>query len=114
MGIGAGGGIIAKAIELGGIDFIVIYNSSRFRITGAGSLAGLMPYRDAHQVILEVAHEVLSIVKKTSVIAGICGTHPFYQGGNMRKFLRTLKDMEILGVQNSPTVGLIDKNFYLD
>jgi len=77
---------------------------------GFGSLAGLMPYGDAHQILLELAAEVLSVVKYTPVLAGVTGTHPFYQGYRMRKFLQELKEMGFSGVQNFPTVGLIDKN----
>lgn len=110
LGAGAGVGIIAKMAELAGIDFIVIYNSGRFRMAGFGSLAGLMPYGDAHQILLELAQEVLSVVDHTPVLAGVTGTHPLYQGYRMRKFLEMLKDMGFSGVQNFPTVGLIDKN----
>ncbi|WP_054843660.1 phosphoenolpyruvate hydrolase family protein [Vulcanisaeta souniana] len=110
LGAGAGIGIIAKMAELAGIDFIVIYNSGRFRMAGFGSLAGLMPYGDAHQILLDLAQEVLSVVDHTPVLAGVTGTHPFYQGYRMKKFLEVLKDMGFSGVQNFPTVGLIDKN----
>ncbi len=110
LGAGAGIGIIAKMAELAGIDFIVIYNSGRFRMAGFGSLAGLMPYGDAHQILLDLAQEVLSVVDHTPVLAGVTGTHPFYQGYRMKKFLEMLKDMGFSGVQNFPTVGLIDKN----
>lgn len=110
IGVGAGVGIIAKVAELAGADLIIIYNSGRYRMAGFGSLAGLMPYGDAHQVLLELAPEVLSVVKYTPVLAGVTGTHPFYQGYRMRKFLGYLKDMGFSGVQNFPTVGLIDKD----
>lgn len=110
IGVGAGVGIIAKVAELAGADLIIIYNSGRYRMAGFGSLAGLMPYGDAHQVLLELAPEVLSVVKYTPVLAGVTGTHPFYQGHRMRRFLRELKEMGFSGVQNFPTVGLIDKN----
>jgi len=110
IGAGAGTGISAKASELGGADFIIIYNSGRYRMAGFGSLAGLMPYGDAHEVLLDISKEVLSIVRKTPVLAGICGTHPLYQGGRMRSFIRMLKSEGFSGVQNFPTVGLIDKN----
>ncbi len=110
IGVGAGVGIIAKVAELAGADLIIIYNSGRYRMAGFGSLAGLMPYGDAHQVLLELAPEVLSVVKYTPVLAGVTGTHPFYQGYRMRKFLQELKEMGFSGIQNFPTVGLIDKN----
>ena len=110
IGVGAGVGIIAKVAELAGADLIIIYNSGRYRMAGFGSLAGLMPYGDAHQVLLELAPEVLSVVKYTPVLAGVTGTHPFYQGHRMRRFLQELKEMGFSGVQNFPTVGLIDKN----
>jgi predicted TIM-barrel enzyme len=110
IGVGAGVGIIAKVAELAGADLIIIYNSGRYRMAGFGSLAGLMPYGDAHQVLLELAPEVLSVVKYTPVLAGVTGTHPFYQGHRMRSFLQELKEMGFSGVQNFPTVGLIDKN----
>jgi predicted TIM-barrel enzyme len=110
IGVGAGVGIIAKVAELAGADLIIIYNSGRYRMAGFGSLAGLMPYGDAHQVLLELAPEVLSVVKYMPVLAGVTGTHPFYQGYRMRKFLQELKEMGFSGIQNFPTVGLIDKN----
>lgn len=110
IGVGAGVGIIAKVAELAGADLIIIYNSGRYRMAGFGSLAGLMPYGDAHQVLLELAPEVLSVVKYTPVLAGVTGTHPFYQGYRMRRFLQQLKEMGFSGIQNFPTVGLIDKN----
>ncbi len=110
IGVGAGIGIIAKMAEAAGADLIIIYNSGRYRMAGFGSLAGLMPYGDAHQVLLDLASEVLSIVKNTPVLAGVTGTHPFYQGARMKKFLQYLKDIGFSGVQNFPTVGLIDKN----
>ncbi len=110
IGVGAGVGIIAKVAELAGADLIIIYNSGRYRMAGFGSLAGLMPYGDAHEVLLELAPEVLSVVKYTPVLAGVTGTHPFYQGYRMRKFLQQLKEMGFSGIQNFPTVGLIDKN----
>jgi len=110
IGVGAGVGIIAKVAELAGADLIIIYNSGRYRMAGFGSLAGLMPYGDAHQVLLELAPEVLSVVKYTPVLAGVTGTHPFYQGYRMKRFLQQLKEMGFSGIQNFPTVGLIDKN----
>lgn len=110
IGAGAGVGLSAKGAEVGGADFIIIYNSGRYRMAGFGSLAGLMSYGDAHEVLLNIGKEVLSVVKKTPVLAGICGTHPLYQGDSMRRFVRILKGEGFVGVQNFPTVGLIDKN----
>ncbi|MGB9725814.1 MAG: phosphoenolpyruvate hydrolase family protein [Fervidicoccaceae archaeon] len=110
LGVGAGVGIIAKVAELAGADLIIIYNSGRYRMAGFGSLAGLMPYGDAHEVLLELAPEVLSVVKSTPVLAGITGTHPLYQGARMKKFILQLKEMGFSGAQNFPTVGLIDKD----
>jgi predicted TIM-barrel enzyme len=108
IGAGAGTGISAKSAEAGGVDMIIIYNSGRYRMAGRGSLAGLMPYGDANQVVVEMAREVLTIVKDTPVLAGVCGTDPFR---DMEYFLRQLKDMGFAGVQNFPTVGLIDGKF---
>jgi predicted TIM-barrel enzyme len=108
IGGGAGTGISAKWEEAGGIDLIVIYNSGRFRMAGHGSLAGLMPYGDANQIVLEMANEVLPVVKKTPILAGVCGTDPMRL---MPKFLQTVKDTGFAGVQNFPTVGLIDGVF---
>lgn len=108
VGAGAGTGISAKSTEAGGADLIIIYNSGRYRMAGRGSLAGLMPYGDANQVVVEMAREVLTIVKDTPVLAGVCGTDPFR---DMDYFLRQLKDMGFAGVQNFPTVGLIDGKF---
>jgi len=108
LGAGAGTGISAKSAEAGGVDLIIIYNSGRYRMAGRGSLAGLMPYGDANQVVVDMAREVLPIVKKTPVLAGVCGTDPFR---DMNYFLRQLKDMGFAGVQNFPTVGLIDGKF---
>jgi len=110
IGVGAGVGIIAKMAEVAGADLIIIYNSGRYRMAGFGSLAGLMPYGDAHEILLELAPEVLSVVKYTPVLAGITGTHPLYQGYRMKKFLMELKEMGFSGIQNFPTVGLIDKD----
>lgn len=104
VGGGAGTGISAKAAENGGIDLIIIYNSGRFRMAGRGSLAGLMPYGDANKIVVEMASEVLPIVKSTPVLAGVCGTDPFRI---MDTFLEDLKRMGFSGVQNFPTVGLI-------
>ncbi|GMX60909.1 phosphoenolpyruvate hydrolase family protein [Paenibacillus elgii] len=111
IGGGAGTGISAKFEEDGGIDLIVIYNSGRFRMAGHGSLAGLMPYGDANSIVLEMASEVLPVVKKTPVIAGVCGTDPMRI---MSRFLKQIKDEGFVGVQNFPTVGLIDGNFRMN
>ena len=108
VGAGAGTGLSAKFIEAGGADLIIIYNSGRFRMAGRGSLAGLMPYGDANQVVVEMAREVLPIVNTVGVLAGVCGTDPFRI---MPKFLAELKNMGFCGVQNFPTVGLIDGTF---
>jgi len=108
VGAGAGTGISAKSTEAGGADLIIIYNSGRYRMAGRGSLAGLMPYGDANQVVVDMAREVLTVVKDTPVLAGVCGTDPFR---DMDYFLRQLKDMGFAGVQNFPTVGLIDGKF---
>lgn len=108
VGGGAGTGISAKCEEAGGIDLIVIYNSGRFRMAGRGSLAGLMPYGNANQIVVEMAHEVLTAVKHTPVLAGVCGTDPFMIRS---KFLRELVDLGFSGIQNFPTVGLIDGTF---
>ena len=108
VGCGAGTGISAKFAEAGGADLIIIYNSGRYRMAGRGSLAGLMPYGDANAIVVEMAAEVLTVVRNTPVLAGVCGTDPFR---NMPLFLRQLKDMGFAGVQNFPTVGLIDGNF---
>jgi len=108
IGGGAGTGISAKCAEAGGIDLIIIYNSGRFRMAGRGSLAGLMPYGDANQVVVEMAREVLPVVQKTPVLAGVCGTDPFRV---MKLFLRDLQAMGFSGVQNFPTVGLVDGTF---
>ncbi|KAM3512645.1 hypothetical protein MY11210_003739 [Beauveria gryllotalpidicola] len=108
VGAGAGIGLSAKGIEAGGGDLIVIYNSGRFRMAGCGSLAGLMPYSNANDTVVKMAGEVLSAVHHTPVIAGVCGTDPFL---NMTHFLGQLKKMGFAGVQNFPTVGLVDGNF---
>ncbi|KAK5071856.1 hypothetical protein LTS08_001048 [Lithohypha guttulata] len=108
VGAGAGTGLSAKFIEAGGADLIIIYNSGRFRMAGRGSLAGLMPYGDANAVVVDMAREVLPVVDKTPVLAGVCGTDPFRL---MPRFLAELKDMGFAGVQNFPTVGLIDGTF---
>lgn len=108
IGAGAGTGISAKFEEEGGVDLIVIYNSGRFRMAGRGSLAGLMPYGDANAIVIEMAGEVLTIVDKTPVLAGVCGTDPFRQ---MPVFLKQVKEIGFSGVQNFPTVGLCDGMF---
>jgi predicted TIM-barrel enzyme len=111
VGAGAGTGISAKFAERGGADLIIIYNSGRYRMAGRGSLAGLMPYGDANAIVVDMAREVLPIVKDTPVLAGVCGTDPFRM---MRVFLPQLKEMGFDGVQNFPTVGLIDGQFRLE
>lgn len=108
IGAGAGTGISAKSAEAGEVDLIIIYNSGRYRMAGRGSLAGLLPYGDANQIVVEMGNEVLPIVKDTPVLAGVCGTDPFRV---MDKFLKQLKDIGFAGVQNFPTVGLIDGTF---
>ncbi|MFN4258313.1 MAG: phosphoenolpyruvate hydrolase family protein [Gemmataceae bacterium] len=108
IGGGAGTGISAKCAEAGGIDLIIIYNSGRFRMAGRGSLSGMMPYGDANQIVLDMAREVLPIVRKTPVLAGVCGTDPFRI---MKLFLREIQAVGFSGVQNFPTVGLIDGTF---
>ena len=105
IGGGAGTGISAKCEEAGGIDLIVIYNSGRYRMAGRGSLAGLMPYGDANQIVVEMASEVLPVVKNTPVLAGVCGTDPFRL---MDVFLKQLMEIGFSGVQNFPTVGIMD------
>ncbi|MCL4191480.1 MAG: phosphoenolpyruvate hydrolase family protein [Thermoguttaceae bacterium] len=108
IGGGAGTGISAKFEEAGGIDLIVIYNSGRFRMAGHGSLAGLMPYGDANAIVLDMAAEVLPVVKKTPVLAGVCGTDPMRR---MERFLQLVRAEGFAGVQNFPTVGLFDGSF---
>jgi len=108
IGCGAGTGISAKFAERGGADIIIIYNSGRYRMAGRGSLAGLMPYGDANAIVVDMASEVLPIVQDTPVLAGVCGTDPFRL---MPAFLVQLKQMGFDGVQNFPTVGLIDGVF---
>lgn len=108
IGAGAGTGLSAKCAEQGGADLIIIYNSGRYRMAGRGSLAGLMPYGDANGIVVEMASEVNTIVKETPVLAGVCGTDPFR---SMPRFIRELKDLGFAGVQNFPTVGLIDGVF---
>ena len=108
VGVGAGTGITAKSSEAGGADLLIIYNSGRFRMAGRGSLSGLLPYGDANQIVVEMGAEVLPVVQHTPVLAGVCGTDPFRV---MDYYLRQLKDMGFNGVQNFPTVGLIDGVF---
>ena len=108
VGGGAGTGLSAKCEEAGGIDLIVIYNSGRYRMAGRGSLAGLLAYGDANQIVVDMAREVLPVVKHTPVLAGVNGTDPFRQ---MDVFLDELKRIGFSGVQNFPTVGLIDGTF---
>jgi predicted TIM-barrel enzyme len=108
IGTGAGTGLSAKCAEAGGADIIIIYNSGRYRMAGRGSLSGMMPYGDANQVVVEMGQEVLTIVEDTPVLAGVCGTDPFRI---MKVFLRQLIDQGFSGVQNFPTVGLIDGLF---
>ena len=107
IGGGAGTGLSAKCAEMGGIDLIIIYNSGRFRMAGRGSLAGLLPYGDANQIVMDMAREVLPVVEKTPVLAGVCGTDPFRV---MKRFLLDVRDAGFAGVQNFPTVGLFDGN----
>ena len=108
IGGGAGTGISAKCEEAGGIDLIVIYNSGRFRMAGRGSMAGLMPYGNANAIVREMAFEVLTAVRHTPVLAGVCATDPFLIRDH---FLRELRDLGFAGIQNFPTVGLIDGIF---
>jgi predicted TIM-barrel enzyme len=108
IGGGAGTGISAKCAEAGGIDLIIIYNSGRFRMAGRGSLSGMMPYGDANQIVVDMAREVLPVVRNTPVLAGVCGTDPFRI---MKLFLREIHALGFSGVQNFPTVGLIDGTF---
>lgn len=108
VGVGAGTGITAKSSESGGADMLIVYNSGRYRMAGRGSLAGLLSYGDANQIVVEMGQEVLPVVESTPVLAGVCGTDPFRV---MDVYLRQLKDQGFSGVQNFPTVGLIDGNF---
>src|SRR5208337_2928906 len=108
VGGGAGTGLSAKCEEDGGIDLIVIYNSGRYRMAGRGSLAGLLAYGNANDIVLQMAREVLPVVRRTPVLAGVNGTDPFMLAEH---FLAELKSMGIAGVQNFPTVGLIDGVF---
>ena len=111
IGAGAGTGLSAKLAEAGGADLIIIYNSGRYRMGGRGSLAGLMPYGDANEIVVDMAREVLPVVKHTPVLAGVCGTDPFRL---LPVFIAELKRMGFSGVQNFPTVGLIDGTFRLN
>jgi len=108
VGAGAGTGISAKFEEAGGADLIIVYNSGRFRMGGHGSLAGLLPFKDANAVMLEMGEEILPVLKETPLLAGVCGTDPFRQ---MDKLLEQVKALGFSGVQNFPTVGLIDGLF---
>ncbi len=108
VGGGAGIGLTAKMSEAGGIDLLVIYNSGRFRMAGRGSLSGMMPYGDANAIVMEMAREVLPVVRHTPVLAGVCGTDPFRL---MPRFLADVAAVGFAGVQNFPTVGLIDGQF---
>jgi predicted TIM-barrel enzyme len=108
IGAGAGTGLSAKCAEAGGADLIIIYNSGRYRMAGRGSLAGLLPYGDANAIVMEMAGEVLPVVERTPVLAGVCGTDPFRL---MPNFLRDVEAAGFAGVQNFPTVGLFDGTF---
>jgi predicted TIM-barrel enzyme len=108
IGAGAGTGLSAKCAEAGGTDLIIIYNSGRYRMAGRGSLAGLLPYGDANAIVMEMAGEVLPVVRETPVLAGVCGTDPFRL---MPNFLREVDEAGFAGVQNFPTVGLFDGEF---
>lgn len=107
IGAGAGTGISAKFAERGGVDLLIIYNSGRYRMNGRGSLAGLLPYGDANEIVVEMGHEVIPVVEDTPVLAGVNGTDPFRQ---MDVFVDDLKRRGFSGVQNFPTVGLIDED----
>src|SRR5215211_5813750 len=108
IGAGAGTGISAKFAERGGVDIIIIYNSGRYRMAGRGSLAGMLPYGDANAIVVDMAREVLPVVRRTPVLAGVCGTDPFRL---MPVFLRELRALGFAGVQNFPTVGLFEGVF---
>jgi predicted TIM-barrel enzyme len=108
VGGGAGTGISAKMSEAGGVDLLVIYNSGRFRMGGRGSLSGMLPYGDANAIVMDMAREVIPVVKHTPVLAGVCGTDPFRL---MKLFLKEVDAAGFSGVQNFPTVGLFDGNF---
>ena len=111
VGGGAGVGLSAKCEEAGGVDLIVIYNSGRYRMAGRGSLAGLLAYGDANAIVVDMAREVLPMVRRTPVLAGVNGTDPFRR---MEVFLDEIKALGFAGVQNFPTVGLIDGTFRLN
>jgi predicted TIM-barrel enzyme len=108
IGAGAGTGLSAKCAQDGGADLIIIYNSGRYRMAGRGSLAGMMPYGDANAIVMDMAREVLPVARRTPVLAGVCGTDPFRL---MPQFLEDVKRAGFTGVQNFPTVGLIDGTF---
>jgi predicted TIM-barrel enzyme len=108
IGAGAGTGLSAKCAEAGGADLIIVYNSGRYRMAGRGSLAGMMPYGDANAIVMEMGREVLPVARDTPVLAGVCGTDPFRL---MEPFLREVAAAGFAGVQNFPTVGLIDGTF---
>src|SRR5688572_32784796 len=108
VGGGAGTGLSAKCEEAGGIDLIIIYNSGRYRMAGRGSLAGVLAYGNANEIVVEMAREVLPVVTRTPVLAGVNGTDPFML---LEPFLRSLGELGFSGVQNFPTVGLIDGGF---
>src|SRR5438105_777115 len=108
IGAGAGTGLSAKCAEAGGVDLIIIYNSGRYRMAGRGSLAGVLCYGDANAIVTDMAREVLTVVRDTPVLAGVCGTDPFR---DMAVFLPELRRLGFSGVQNFPTVGLIDGLF---
>ncbi|MBS9440022.1 phosphoenolpyruvate hydrolase family protein [Photorhabdus noenieputensis] len=108
IGASAGSGLSARCEEAGGADLIIVYNSGRFRMAGRGSLAGLMPYGNANEIVREMGNEILPIIKETPVLAGVCGTDPFC---NLSLFLDELKAQGFAGIQNFPTVGLIDGKF---
>src|SRR5215213_3960797 len=105
IGAGAGTGISAKFAERGSVDMIIIYNSGRYRMAGRGSLAGMLPYGDANAIVVDMAREVLPVIRDTPVLAGVNGTDPFRL---MPVFLRQLKEIGFDGVQNFPTIGLFD------
>lgn len=108
IGGGAGTGLSAKSAEAGGIDLLIVYNSGRYRMAGRGSLAGLLPYGDANGIVVDMAREVLPVVRDTPVLAGVCGTDPFRR---MDRFIDELHTLGFAGVQNFPTVGLYDGKF---
>jgi predicted TIM-barrel enzyme len=105
IGAGAGTGMSAKFAERGGVDLLIIYNSGRYRMNGRGSLAGLLPYGDANEIVLDMGHQVLPVVEETPVLAGVNGTDPFR---DMEVFISELKSRGFSGVQNFPTVGIFD------